>query len=286
MTDQASSLQPADAATQPALPAGAADCHTHLIRLDLPRSDAGHSLPQHDFLLHDYLSLLDTHGVTYGLLTPPSFYGTDNTLLLESLDAAGGRLLGTVEAAPTTDVATLASLRRRGVVGVRLNWASRQGKTLPDVSQASYRNLFACLRALDMHIELHLEGERHSEVLQPILDSGVKLVFDHFGRPEPVAGVQGDGFQSILRLVQEGRAWVKLSAPFRLRGAPAQPYVDALLQAGSGAGLIWATDCPWVGFENDVSYRQCIDWLREWVPDASMQQRILVDTPRSLFGFA
>lgn len=286
MTDQASPLQTADAATPQVLPAGAADCHTHLIRLDLPRSDAGHSLPLHDFLLQDYLSLLDAHGVTYGLLTPPSFYGTDNTLLLASLDAAGGRLLGTVETAPHTDVATLSLLRRRGVVGVRLNWASRQGRALPDVTQAAYRNLFACLRDLDMHVELHLEGERLQEVLTPILGSRVKLVVDHFGRPEPVAGVQGEGFQSILRLVQEGRAWVKLSAPFRLRGAQAQPYVDALVRAGGGAGLVWATDCPWVGFESDVSYRQCIDWLREWVPDASMQHRILVDTPRSLFGFA
>ncbi len=52
-----------------------------------------------------------------------------------------------------------------------------------------------------------------SPILKP---SGVKLVIDHFGRPDPAKGVNCEGFKAVLRSVEKGNTWVKLSASYRL----------------------------------------------------------------------
>jgi predicted TIM-barrel fold metal-dependent hydrolase len=265
------------------LPAGAVDCHAHVMRKDIDLVAERHSAPLRDFSLEEYLGVLDRHGVTSALLTAPSFYGSNNTLLLDALDQAKGRLRGTVIVDPAVSVEALAAMRERGATGIRLNWIRRD--PLPDVTTAGYARVFAALRDLDMHVEVYLEGEKLTQVLPTIERSKVKLVLDHFGSPEPGPGVRGEGFQYVLKLLSAGNTWVKLSAPYRLGGADPQPYVDALLKAGGAGRLVWATDWPWVKFEDAVTYQQCIDWIFEWVPEEALRNQILVDTPRTLFGF-
>ena len=150
---------------------------------------------------------------------------------------------------------------------------------------AAYRRLFAAVKALGWHVEIFLEGAKLATVLPTIRESGVDTVLDHFGAPDPALGVACPGFEQVLRAVAEGNTWVKLSAPYRLGGVDAQAYVDALLQAGGAAQLVWASDWPWVSHENDVTYRQCVDWLVQWVPDATTRTTILAQTPARLFGF-
>ncbi|WP_144633676.1 amidohydrolase family protein [Bordetella genomosp. 13] len=266
------------------LPPGAVDCHAHVMLRDAALVAERHSAPAFDFTLEDYLGLLDRHGVTSALLTAPSFYGPDNTLLLQALDAAGGRLRGTVIVDPAVITRqALAAMRDRGACGVRLNWIRRDA--LPDSGSDDYLKLFATLRDLDMHVEVFLEGELLERVVPNIQRAGPKIVIDHFGHPDPATGVRSAGFQYLLGLVAQGNTWVKLSAPYRQGVDDVQPYVDALLRAGGPQRLVWATDCPWVKFEKEITYRQCIDWMFQWVPDERARNQILVDTPRALFGF-
>jgi predicted TIM-barrel fold metal-dependent hydrolase len=168
------------------------------------------------------------------------------------------------------------------VVGIRLNWIKRD--RLPDPAGADYRDLLACLRDLGWHIEVLLEGPKLASVLPVLRASGARVVVDHFGVPDPAQGVRCRGFQALLDGVRAGDTFVKLSAPYRLGGADAQAYVDALLAAGA-AQLVWASDWPFVGHEDAIRYAQCVEWLRAWVPDEAARQTILVDTPAQLFGF-
>jgi predicted TIM-barrel fold metal-dependent hydrolase len=82
--------------------------------------------------------------------------------------------------------------------------------------------------------------------------------------------------------VREGSTWVKLSAPYRLRGASPQPYVDALMEAGGPQRLLWASDWPWIGHEGQFDYATCLGWLNEWVCDAHFREEILVTSPIEL----
>jgi predicted TIM-barrel fold metal-dependent hydrolase len=261
----------------------AIDCHAHVMRRDLPLASERHSAPKRDVSVEEFLSVLDTHGVSHGVLTAPSFYGTDNQLLLKTLAAHPARLRGTAIVAPDTPAETLAEMARTGVAGIRLNWFRRD--TLPDVAGSDYRRLFENVRAQRWQVEIYLEGRKLAEVLPRLRDSGVRVVVDHFGSPDPARGVQCAGFTEVLKGVRAGDTWVKLSAPYRLGGADPQRYVDALLAAGGPGQLVWASDWPFVGYEEAITYRQCVDWLVAWIPDEAVRRTVLVDTPSSLFGF-
>lgn len=262
----------------------AVDCHAHVMRRDLPLASERHSAPKHDASVEQYLALLDRYGVSQGLLTAPSFYGSNNDLLLQALAAAKGRLRGTAIVEPTTGDEALGALNAAGIVGVRLNWVKRA--TLPDDRTPEYRNLFRRVRDLGWHIEVYLEGEKLAHVLPRLREHGAPLVVDHFGSPAAMKGVHCEGFQEVLRGVRAGDTYVKLSAPYRLGGADPRRYVDALIAAAGGRQLVWATDWPFVGYEDSITYEQCVGWIRQWVPDEATRRLILRDTPARLFRFS
>jgi predicted TIM-barrel fold metal-dependent hydrolase len=264
-------------------PAGSVDCHAHVMRVDAALVAHRHSAPARDVDVAEYLDVLDRHGIQYGVLTAPSFYGTDNRILLEALASAQGRLRGTVIVDPDIPAAGLDALQAQGVAGIRLNWLQRE--PLPDSGTSAYRRLYGLLHERDMHVELYVEGALMPRVLPPILESGVRLVLDHFGSPDTALGLDGPGFRQVRQAIGQGNTWVKLSAPYRMAGADPKPYAQALLREGGAKRLLWATDWPWVKFENTVSYAQCLAWLDDWVPDAGQRHRILVETPQELFGF-
>lgn len=267
---------------QPRLPPGAIDSHAHVMLKDRPLASERHSAPKRDVTADDFLAVLDAHGVASGVLTAPSFYGTDNSLLLEALDAHPTRLRGTAIVAPGVASDALAAMNDRGIVGIRLNWVRRDA--LPDLTDAAYRGLLAQVADLDWHVEIYLEGPKIASVLPQLRASGARVVVDHFGAPDPSRGVDCAGFQAVLDGVRAGDAWVKLSAPYRLGGADPKRYVDALLNAGSKQ-LIWASDWPFVSFEDTVRYDHCVDLLFDWIPDHEVRHAVLVETPRALFGF-
>ena len=206
--------------------------------------------------VEEYLAVLDAHGVSHGVLTAPSFYGTDNSLLLSALDAADGRLRGTVIVEPDIDRATLAAMDRRGVVGIRLNWVRRD--TLPDVDSGDYRRLFATVRDLDWHVEIYLEGPKLATCCRAFASPASRSSSITSATPDPAQGVACTGFQAALAGVRAGDTWVKLSAPYRLGGVDPQRYVDALLDAGGPQQLVWASDWPFVSHENEITYPQCV----------------------------
>jgi predicted TIM-barrel fold metal-dependent hydrolase len=261
----------------------AVDSHAHVLRRDAPLAPDRHSGPKRDCSVEEYLAVLDAHGMSHGVLTAPSFYGTDNTLLLDALDRAAGRLRGTVIIAPDIDRAALEEMSGRGAVGIRLNWFRRA--SLPDVASPEYRRLFATVRDLGWQVEIYLEGPSLANVLPTIRESGANVVVDHFGSPDPACGVACAGFQRVLEGVRDGDTWVKLSGSYRQGGADCQPYVDALLDAGGPQQLVWASDWPFVSHEDHVTYEDCVNDLTTWVPDAQTRHVILAETPAKLFGF-
>ena len=259
------------------------DCHAHVMRRDLPLASERHSAPKRDVTVDEYVGVLDAHGLSHGVLTAPSFYGADNALLLAALAAHPARLRGTAIVEPTIDAAALAAMDRQGVVGIRLNWVKRA--TLPDATSADYRRLFAAVRDLGWHVEIYLEGPKLAAVLPCIRECGVDVVVDHFAAPDPALGTADAGFREALAGVAAGDTWVKLSAPYRLGGADPRRYVDALLAAGGPRQLVWASDWPFVGFEDRVEYGACLRSLSDWIGDVATRRTILVDTPARLFHF-
>jgi len=267
-------------------PVTGVDTHAHVMSLAARLASERHSAPKRDVSAEEYVGLLDAHGLSHGVLTAPSFLGTDNTLLLQALAAFPDRLAGTALVDPSISEEDLAGMRRGGVVGVRLNWTRRA--SLPDVDSPEYAGLFAKVRKLGMHVEMFLEDGPTAHVLPRLLAHGVDLVIDHFGAPDPEQGVAGPGFAQVLRALAAGQAWVKLSAPYRLGGVDPRRYVDALLDAGGPGRLMWGSDFPWISHEDyqgGMTFADSRRWLDAWVPEAAARDIILRDTPARVFGF-
>jgi predicted TIM-barrel fold metal-dependent hydrolase len=266
------------------------DAHAHIYSADMPVSSSAWFRPEHAFTAEQYLAELDAHGISYGVIAGISIFGFHNDYMLEQL-RRHKRLRGTAIVPSTTDLYTLASMKADGVVGVRLQLTRQE---LPDLAGDDYRMLFRRLADLDLHIEVVVEGPRWPQVLPMLEASGARIVIDHFGHPDPVAGIHCPGFQAVVRSVQRGKTWVKLSAPFRLTWAEpgqardpksvelAHEAAQHLLQHAGAERLVWGSDCPFIGHEKAVAYAGLLEEFSGWVPDAQTRRK-LSDTALKLY---
>ncbi len=97
----------------------------------------------------------------------------------------------------------------------------------------------------------HVDGEDLPKILPTLEASGVKIVVDHLGRPEPKAGVNSEGFKTLLRSIDKGRTWVKVSGGYRL-GPQSKDTARELVRTADPDRLVWASDCPFVGHEGQI----------------------------------
>ena len=260
------------------------DAHAHVMRRDHPVIPNARHRPDHDALMEDLLSLHDRHCISHGVLTAPSIYGADNSLLLAALAAAPRRLRGTIIIDSHITRDAVDAFARQGVVGIRFNMLRRHD--LPDLRAPEWRRALAHVAGAGWHIEIYVEGSRLPGLLQPALDSGAKVVVDHFGSPDPKLRLQCPGFCALLDAMAKGRTWTKLSAPYRLGGTDPIPYAQALLRAGGPERLVWASDWPWTQHSAGLDYAAVLGWLDQWVPEPARRAQILGATAHSLFGFA
>jgi predicted TIM-barrel fold metal-dependent hydrolase len=268
------------------------DAHAHIFTRDMPLANSAWFRPDYEFTAEQYLATLDEHGIHFGVIAGISIYGLYNDYMLEKL-RKHKRLRGTANVLPTTDRYILERMKEDGIVGVRLQLTRR--KELPDLAHEDYQLLLKRLADLDLHVQVVVEGALWPTVLAKLEASGVKIVIDHFGHPTPQEGVNCPGFQAVLRSVEKGRTWVKLSGAYRLTwseaGLPARDprtlplareLADCLLRNAGPERLVWGSDCPFVGHEATISYQDTLDELATWVPDAQTRRK-LSDTALKLY---
>src|SRR3954464_4910798 len=118
----AAAAMPRHGISQPAAHAiTAVDSHAHVFKRGLPLADARRYAPDYDATPEDYIAVLDKNGVSNAVLVQPSFFGTDNTYMVEALKRYGQRFRGIAVVAPDVAQDELRALNDVGVVGIRLN---------------------------------------------------------------------------------------------------------------------------------------------------------------------
>lgn len=257
------------------------DCHAHVYTLSMPLAAGAWHKPAHEAPVEDFIAALDAHGVERAVLAAASIHGTFNDYAIEACRRYP-RLRTTVIIDPGTDETNLQQMARDGVVGVRLQWRNRQD--IADLRSPAYRRLLARIAGLGWHVQLHDDSARLPAHLDALEASGVKIVVDHFGRPDPVLGAACPGFQRLLRSFDTGRTWVKLSAGFRLASAQlAVQCARELLKHGGPQRLLWGSDWPFTAFEATARYGDALDSLARWVPDPAARRQIASQTPLELY---
>lgn len=260
----------------------AVDTHAHVFHRGLPFVPNRRYTPDYDALPADYTAVLDANGMSHGVIIPISILGTNNDYTVECLRASGGRLRGLAVVDPEKDIAKLDGLAAAGIVGIRLNLI---GKEVPDARQGAWRELFAACAKLDWQVEVYDDAARLSQLVTPLVDAGVNVVVDHFGKPAAKLGVDDPGFRYLLGLGATRKVWVKLSAPYRSSNEIAAAAAPLLRKAFGPERLLWGSDWPHTGFEGKVNYAELLAQLDGWIPDPDERRIVLADTPAQLFRF-
>jgi predicted TIM-barrel fold metal-dependent hydrolase len=138
-------------------------------------------------------------------------------------------------------------------------------------------------------VQLHLPGVLLPGIAERLLKLPVDFVLDHFGRVDPRQGPEQPPFQTLLRLLDSGQCWVKLSGAYRvdLDGAPWRRAggLARQLVKRNPERLVWGTDWPHPDVAVLPEDPALLDALAEWVPDDGVRHRILVDNPAQLYRF-
>ncbi len=267
-------------------PPGACDCHVHVFGpvARFPYAEARAYTPP-EAPLQSYRSVMEGLGLSRAVLVQPSVYGTDNRALLAAMKDGAGSFRGVAVIGEENDDA-LAALHEAGVRGVRVN---RLFPGAPEASDLS--ELAARIAPLGWHLQLLIDVSREPDQVRRLAELPVPAVVDHLGHLPAALGPGHPGFQALLGLLRDGRAWVKLSAPYRLSARNGPPYDDlrpvaeALLEAAPERA-VWGSDWPHPAIRGPrPDPATLLDPLFDWVEDPGLRRRVLADNPTRLYGF-
>ena len=278
-----------DAATRrPAwvLPDGAVDAHMHVFGDPSRYPLAATRLFEPPAVAWpDYLAVLGALGIRCAVLVHSAVYGTDNTITADAIATAPERLRGVALVNEAMTDKELERLTHAGFRGFRVNLVSGRGLQL-----VAARKMAERVRPLGWHVQLLMDIESIPDLDKAFASFPVDVVIDHMGRPDPARGTSAPAFQALIRLLESGKGWCKISAPYRTSRMPPaygdmRPFAAALVAAAPGR-LVWGTDWPHVMVTKHMpNDGDLCNQLWEWVGDESLRTRILVDNPRELYGF-
>jgi len=188
---------------------------------------------------------------------------------------------------PDASLADYLAMRPRlGIRGVRFFMLA--GAPLPI---EILETMAARVAPFGWHVQFQTDGRvlpEHETMLQRL---PTILSIDHVGKfLEPVEP-DHPGFRTLLRLLDNGRTWIKLAAPYETSKL-GPPYYDdvgklaKLLVKAAPERTIWATNWPHLmSGERKPKDSWMLDMLLDWVPHEATRNKVLVDNPAKLYGF-
>jgi D-galactarolactone isomerase len=264
-------------------PVGTCDTHMHIYEPQY-RPRPGAATPP-VATVPEYEEIRRRLGITRTIVVQPNAYGDDNRCTLAAMKALGDGARGVAVVYPGVKDAELERLTKAGIRAIRF-------MLLPGgpLGWEQFDELTARVYEFGWNVNLQIDGRTFAEREQQLRGVRNDLVIDHVGKfLEPVP-TDHPGFKTLLKLLENGRTWVKLSAPYEVSKTGAPGYADvgtlakALVKAAPDR-MLWASNWPHPGAKPIPDDGNLLDLLLEWAPDEKTRQKILVDNPARLYGF-
>ncbi len=277
-----------DATLRLSMPPGTCDTHMHIFESGYsPLPDA--NLPAIPGTVADYRKLRARLGITRTVIVQPSAYGNDNRCTLAAMQALTDdthQTRGVAIVLPADSDAKIASLTAAGIRGIRYHLLPGGG-----VTWDTLQTMAARVAVHGWHVQLQLDG-RELAAREALLKSlPCAIVIDHIGRFMQPVVADDAGWRALRRLVDGGRCWVKLSAPYHGSKSGAPRYEDAgalameLIRAAPER-MLYATNWPHPSLKNNLpDDAVLLDLLGEWAGDETVRRKIFVSNPAQLYGF-
>ena len=273
------------------LPKGSIDTHVHIFESHFPLFEGrGYNPP--DSTLEDLIHLHQTLGIDRVVFTQPSVYGVDNSAILKGMKVLNEKIpnkaRGVCAIKMDASENFLQELHEQGIRGVRLNLDNKGGMPL-ELKEIS--KLEDKIKGLGWHLEYLFPGKDIVE-LEPVLsNASVPISIGHFAYQPATAGINSDGFKTLLKLVKDGNTWIKISGANRVSETDLPPYDDvlpmarALVEANSD-NVMWGTDWPHPNkYEVNPNDGDLVNWFGEWITDDTMRKQIMVTNSELFYDF-
>ena len=265
------------------------DCHIHLFGpvRDFP-FDAHSPYVSDDALPEDYLWMQQIVDLKRAVIVSGGGYGKDYRHLASVLRRFGESFRGVILPRDDFRADEIAALQALGVRGVRcFEGPPGEWSHLPRIDP----RIAALVHEAGWHVQYQsLSHGWIVEAAQRLLALPNAIVLDHFGHFDARLGLDQPAFTTVLRMLDTGRVWLKLSGPMRCSAEdfpyPSMtPFAHALVRHAPER-LLWGSDWPHVQqngrpMPNDGDL---FDLLAEWAPDAAVRTRILSQNPLALYA--
>lgn len=267
-------------------PPGSTDCHAHIFGpLDRFPFAKSRSYTPADASREEYLGMLATLGLERMIIVQPSVYGFDNGATIGAVCAFGlNRARAIVHVSRRTPIARLRELDGAGARGVRFITVFHGGARIDELTGVAKR-----IAPFGWHLQLYLPRAAYAELEPTIRRLPVPVVFDHMGGIMADTNENDPGRLAMLRLLETGKCWVKLSGYRSSIAGPPFPDVAPIahsLIVHARERCVWGTDWPHPAMQRFApDDGRLFDLLAEWAEDPETLHRILVDNPAALYGF-
>jgi D-galactarolactone isomerase len=267
------------------LPANACDCHMHIYDSQFSPAPQARLRPP-PATVAMYRVLQQHLGTQRTVIVTPSTYGIDNSCTMDALGQLGQQARGIAVVDASVTDSELERLNHAGICGLRFNLAVG-AVTTPEMIEPLAKRI----APLGWHVQINMpvsELEKHVAMLRRL---PVPIVFDHLARIPLSAGDAHPAFAFVRSLMQEKRAWVKLSGAYLASktGAPMYTDVAPLVQSYIKAApdqLVWGSDWPHPTENHKPDDVVLLELLTDWSGgDESVRDRILVANPARLYRF-
>ncbi len=278
---------------------GATDCHVHIIgpQAKYPMAAKRPYTPP-EATVAQLKAMHARIGIARTVLVQPSFYGTDNSCMLDALAQLGATARGVAVIDANTPEQTLRAMDAKGVRGIRINLESA-GNRDPKAAAAMIAAFAKKIAPLNWHLQIYTVATVIDKLVNAIIDSPVPVVIDHFGMPGGTEGINYKGAQAVVDLAHARKAYVKLSGQYRFAKMPLGDDVKKLAQTLIYAArdrMLWGSDWPHTQTipghpATEVTPFSKIDdaayfrFFNSWYPDETTRKMILVDNPAKLYRF-
>src|SRR3954469_6460331 len=267
------------------VPKGACDTHMHFYDTRIPGAP-GTFLPG-DFRVPEYRELQKKLGIERVIVVQANAYADDNTVMVNAIKELGKAAKGVAVVKPDVKDAEVEGLTKAGICAVRI-MTLHGGMLGFDVMDV----VMARVHPFGWDANIQLDGRELPKYEAQIKRLPGKFVIDPTGKfLEPVSPEHA-AFKALLRLVDTGRCWVKLSAPYETSktGGPKYEDVGRLAKAlvkHAPERMLWASNWPHPSARKPAPPKDedLLDLLADWAPDARVQKRILAHNPAELYAF-
>ena len=276
--------------TRPRLPSPPGTCDTHMHIFEPGYSVMpGTNLPSMPGTMAEYRKLRERLGITRTVIVQPAAYGRDNRCTLAAMKALADdrhQTRGVAIVLPEDSDEHIAELTAAGIRGIRYHLLPYGG-----VSWDTLRDMAARVAPHGWHVQIQCEGGELAGRAALLKALPCDIVIDHIGRfTQPVAA-DDPGWKSLRSLIDGGRCWVKLSAPYHGSKTGAPDYADAAASAkelihAAPERMLYATNWPHPSLKKNLpDDAALLDWVNDLAGSEALRERILVDNPAKLYGF-